>query len=133
MADREFVQKWIEKAKQDFDYASLSLDEEFEYFPQICWHFQQAAEKYLKTYIVAYDLEFRKIYDLAALINICGKKDPTFNLLLESCKHLQRYYIETRYPVVWEIKWKREDAINAKEAAKEITDFVKERIALFNV
>jgi HEPN domain-containing protein len=33
MAETELVKKWLEKANEDFGYASLSLEEEFECFP----------------------------------------------------------------------------------------------------
>ena len=125
MAEAELVKKWIKKADDDFGYASLSLKEEFEYFPQICWHFQQAAEKYLKAYIVAFDLEFKKIHDLAALIKICEYKNPSFVSLLDNCRYLQKFYVETRYPVVWETKYSRADAIKAQEAAERIIVFIK--------
>lgn len=128
MAEAQLVKKWIEKANEDFGYASASLADEYEYFPQICWHFQQAAEKYLKAYIVAYDLEFKKIHDLSALLKICEAKDPSFNSLLENCKYLQKFYVETRYPVMWESKYAKKDALQAKEAAQAILTFVKDHL-----
>lgn len=78
MAESEFVKKWLQKADEDFEYAVSSLREELNFFPQICWHFQQAAEKYLKAYIVAFDLEFKKIHDLTALLKICENKNSDF-------------------------------------------------------
>ena len=125
MADPELVKKWIQKADEDFGYAALSLKEEFTFFPQICWHFQQAAEKYLKAYIVAFDLEFRKIHDLAALLNTCAKHNPPFSSLLENCTYLQKYYVESRYPVIWDTAYSRGDAQMAQEAAQRIIEFVK--------
>ena len=130
MAEKELVKRWVEKADQDFGYACASLEEELEYFPQICWLYQQAAEKYLKAYIIAYDLEFRKIHDLIALLKICEKKDPVFTSLLEECKYLQKFYVETRYPVVWETKYSKEDALKAKEAAQAIISMVKKLLPL---
>lgn len=130
MAETALIKKWLTKSDEDFGYASLSLDEEFNYFPQICWHFQQAAEKCLKAYIVAYDLEFKKIHDLAALLKICEGKESSFKLLNEQCKFLQKFYIETRYPVVWETKYSREDALKAKEGAQKISEFVKKLLSL---
>jgi HEPN domain-containing protein len=129
MAKVELVIEWIKKADEDFGYASLSLEEEFEYFPQICWHFQQAAEKILKAYVVAFDLEFRKIHDLVALLKICEGKDSTFSSIFEECKYLQKFYVETRYPVVWETKYKREDALKAEESAQKIMALVKKFIS----
>jgi len=128
MAEAELVKKWLLKAEEDFGYAALTLEEEFEYFPQICWHFQQAAEKYLKAYIVAFDLEFKKIHDLATLLKICEKKDPSFSRLSENCRYLQKFYIETRYPVVWESKHTKEDALKAQKAAQAIKKFVEDKL-----
>lgn len=129
MAESELVKKWIEKTNEDFGYASLSLKEEFKYFPQICWHFQQAAEKILKAYIVANDLEFKKIHDLLALLKICAAKDGSFGSLSDACKYLQKFYIETRYPVVWETKYAREDALKAQEASTQVIGFVKKLLS----
>jgi HEPN domain-containing protein len=129
MAEAELVKKWVEKAKEDFGYASSSIEEGMEYYPQICWHFQQAAEKYLKAYIVAHDLEFRKVHDLAALLKICERKLEAFSSLLDSCKYLQKFYVEARYPVAWEIKYSRDDAIKAKEAAQNIIEFVDKQLS----
>ena len=128
MAEPELVKKWVQKADEDFGYAALSLEEGFEYFPQICWHFQQAAEKYLKANIIAFDLEFRKIHDLIALLKTCESKDPSFHSLLGSCTYLQRFYVESRYPVAWESNYSREHAVKAKEAAQAIIEFVKKTL-----
>jgi len=50
MADPQLVQEWLNRADEDFGCAD-SVIEESPYFAQICFHFQQAAEKYLKAYI----------------------------------------------------------------------------------
>jgi len=128
MADAALVKKWMEKADEDFGYATLSLKEGFSFFPQICWHFHQAAEKYLKAYNIAFDLEFRKIHDLIALLKICESNDPAFHSLVESCTYLQRFYIETRYPVIWQVAYTKEQAVSAQEAAQTIIEFVTKHI-----
>lgn len=43
----EIVKEWIKKADEDFDFAEVVLEHKA-FYPQICFHFQQAAEKYLK-------------------------------------------------------------------------------------
>lgn len=129
MADPELVKRWIQKADEDFGYAALSLKEEFTFFPQICWHFQQAAEKYLKAYIVAYDLEFRKIHDLAALLHICEKYNPAFSALQEQCTYLQKYYVESRYPVLWETSCSKDETHMARQAPQKIIEFIKKALS----
>jgi HEPN domain-containing protein len=75
MADSQLVREWIGKADEDFGFA-VSVIEESPYYSQICFHFHQAAEKYLKAHIIAYDLDFQKIHDLPVLLKICMQKDP---------------------------------------------------------
>lgn len=65
----EIIREWIEKAEEDFGFASSSI-EHTDYFAQICFHFQQAAEKYLKAFIIANKLEFRPIHNLIELLEI---------------------------------------------------------------
>jgi HEPN domain-containing protein len=71
MVDFSIAQEWIEKADEDFEFALVNFQEGKPFVAQICFHFQQSAEKYLKGYIVARDLEFRKTHDLSMLLSIC--------------------------------------------------------------
>jgi len=123
MVNKKLINEWIEKAEEDFGFAS-SIIEESAYYAQICFHFQQAAEKYLKTYIVAYELEFRKSHELVELLGICKAKDQTFASIEEECNYLNRFYIDTRYPVHWPVSYSKEDALKAKIAVKKIADTV---------
>jgi len=83
MVDIEIVREWLAKADEDFEFARLNFEEGKPFFGQICFHFQQAVEKYLKSYIIANELEFLKIHDLPLLLKICLSKDPSFEQLRE--------------------------------------------------
>jgi HEPN domain-containing protein len=125
MAPDELVNEWLKKAEEDYGFASLTLaDPAINYYAQICFHFQQAAEKYLKAYIVAFQLEFKKIHDLSELLNICTKKSSALTTLAECCNFLTDYYIDTRYPVHWPAAMSREEAQKAKTATKTIRDTI---------
>lgn len=128
MADVKIVQEWLAEAEEDFNFASVNLKEQDRFFSRICFHFQQAAEKYLKAYIVAYDLPFYKIHDLTKLIKICQKKDKTFRVLLRDAQFLTDLYVDTRYPAVWPVGGTKKEAEEAKEAAQRIGDFVKKKL-----
>lgn len=62
--DSKITKEWLDRAEDDLGYAKASLDEELEFFDLICFHFQQAAEKYLKAFVVARGLQFKKIHEL---------------------------------------------------------------------
>lgn len=41
MVDRRLVDEWLGKADEDFGFASINLDEDRPFFPQICFHFHR--------------------------------------------------------------------------------------------
>jgi HEPN domain-containing protein len=128
MADPKIVREWINKAEEDYAFAKINLEGENKFYPQICFHFQQAAEKYLKAFIVAYDLEFEKMHNLINLLKICAKKEPSLLSLMNQCETLNTAYIETRYPVHWPTDFSKEKAVKFQNAAQEIARTVKETL-----
>lgn len=127
MADKKIVKEWLDKADQDFGFSNTYLPET-DYYDQLCFFFQQAGEKYLKAYIVRYELTFEKEHNLVRLLEICKTYNPEFEKLREAYKILTPFYTETRYPDAVRGVFTREDAIKAKKAAKEIGSFVKGNI-----
>jgi HEPN domain-containing protein len=99
------------------------------YYAQVCFHYQQAAEKYLKAYIVAHELEFRKSHELLELLSICEKEDRSILMVEEDCQYLNRFYIDTRYPVHWPANYTKEHALKAQNAAKNIADTIKKMLS----
>ena len=124
MADAQVIREWLKKADEDFEFA-VSVIEESTFYAQICFHFHQAAEKYLKSVVVGWDLEFKKIHDLPVLLKSVLAKEPSLQTLLDDCKQLNRYYIDTRYPVHWPTEYTKEETLRAKKAAEHIRDVVK--------
>lgn len=118
------VKEWIEKAEEDFKFASSSLELE-NYFAQICFHFQQSAEKYLKAFIIANGLEFRPVHNLLELLEICRVKEPNIKQIEEACRYLNPFYIDTRYPVHWPTNYDKETAIQANDSIKQIRKWIR--------
>jgi HEPN domain-containing protein len=127
MADQQVVIEWLKKADEDFEFA-VSIIEDSTYYAQICFHFHQAAEKYFKSFIIAWDLEFKKIHDLPVLLKLCIDKEPSLKAVMDDCKFLNRFYIDTRYPVHWPTQYTKEEALKAKTATKNIRTIVKKNL-----
>ncbi|MGB2929452.1 MAG: HEPN domain-containing protein [Desulfobacterales bacterium] len=128
MVDRDVIKEWITKADQDFEFARINFEEEKQFFAQICFHFNQSAEKYLKAFIIANRLEFRKIHDLHLLLKQCKSNDPSFSQLEDDCEYLTTFYIETRYPVHWPTAFTKEEAEKAHRSANNIREFIKKKL-----
>ena len=130
MVDAEIISEWITKADEDFEFALINFEERRPFHAQICFHFQQSAEKYLKSFIVAKDLEFRRSHELPLLLNICLSIDPSFQVLRDDCEYLTTFYVETRYPVSWPTHFTEQETRKCSEAAKRIQSFVKKKVGI---
>jgi HEPN domain-containing protein len=128
MVDVVIVREWLAKADEDFEFARINLEEGKPFFAQICFHLQQAAEKYLKAYIIAHELEFLKIHDLPLLLKICLSKDPSFEHLREDCEYLTTFYVDTRYPVHWPALFSPQETQKALKSAERIRSLVKNKL-----
>jgi HEPN domain-containing protein len=130
MADPRLVSEWLEKAEEDFGFA-ISIIEDSTFYAQICFHFHQAAEKHLKTYMIARDMEFKRIHDLPVLLKSCSAIEPNLQVLQDDCRFLNRFYIDTRYPVHWPANYSKEEALKAKKAAEHIRNAIRNALKLF--
>jgi HEPN domain-containing protein len=126
MADSLIVQEWLTKADEDLSFAETTLLEGNTFFAQICFHFQQAAEKYLKAFIIAAGMEFEKVHNLVYLLKICRKIEPSLENLFEECELLNASYIDTRYPVHWPTNYTKERAFCSRDAALKVANEIKE-------
>ena len=129
MADSRLVSEWLKKAEEDFGFA-CSVLEDSSFYAQICFHFHQGAEKFLKTFIVARDLEFQKIHDLLALLKLCSSVEPALQEINEHCKFLNRFYIDTRYPVHWPTNYTKDEALKAKNSSEQVRKAIRNVLAV---
>lgn len=130
MADPSVVKEWLVKADDDFLFAEANLREGSDFYAQLCFHFQQAAEKYLKAYIIGKGLPFDRVHDLVHLLKTCSAHTPEFSELKEECIFLNTAYIETRYPVHWPTEYTKETATEAHDAAEKIARLVREGLGI---
>ncbi len=122
----KYVQDWLARADEDIKVAELALKEGGLPNP-ICFHAQQAAEKYLKGFLAFYEKHVRKIHDLQSLISECKKIDANFSDIEKEAVYLTQFYTETRYP--GDItEFTLNEADGAYKATLKIRKFVLEKI-----
>ena len=128
MSNIDIYNEWIEIANIDYELAKRVFDERWpKQFITICYHSQQAAEKYLKGYLAYKEEEIIKTHMLDELLEICQKYDNLFKELKPKGEFLIPFASEIRYPKntfdITEIEAKK-----ALESAKEIMDFVRDKV-----
>jgi HEPN domain-containing protein len=93
----ELVSDWLAKAEEDFGLCEHLVDEGV--FPNaIGFHAQQAAEKYLKAFLVSRQADFPKTHDLGLLVELLRDVSPELADSLPDLDLLTPYGVEVRYP-----------------------------------
>ena len=119
----DYVKSWFSRADEDLALIAVLLKEKA-FFPNpICFHAEQAAEKYLKGFLAHHELHVRKVHDLETLVEDCKKVDQSFEEVLDDVIFLNQFYIESRYPDDY-IVFSSEDSKEACVTAEKIKEFV---------
>lgn len=123
----EFTREWIRKAESDFAIAQ-HLNEGGElYLYGTTFHAQQAAEKYLKAFLVWYQIEFRKTHDIQELLNLVSGVDHELPNVLSEAVDLTPYGVEYRYPGDYPDATV-EDATKVLTVARHVRDVIRSRL-----
>ena len=118
----DFVQQWLDKARKDLAASEVLLKEEFEDYENVGFHSQQAAEKFVKAFLVRHQIEFPKSHDMALLRQLVARIDPRLAEKLAIADSLTPYGVEFRYPgdLPSVSRTEGEKALRAAEQAREL-------------
>jgi HEPN domain-containing protein len=94
----EFTREWVRKAEIDFKTAGHLCHGGPDFTEGTAFHSQQAAEKYLKAFLVWHQIEFQKTHDIEALLRLAGKVDDKIPEILGDTVILTPYGVDYRYP-----------------------------------
>ena len=119
----EVVREWVLKAENDFTNAvhTLKLKEKCP-TDTVCFHAQQAVEKYLKALLVFKNIDFRKTHDICELMAMLPQElQPALSGSEQDL--LTDYATDSRYPGIYEpitLSEAREAVAIMKRARKQM-------------
>ncbi|MDP4011529.1 MAG: HEPN domain-containing protein [Candidatus Roizmanbacteria bacterium] len=122
---REHASEWFAIADDDLAYANVGLKED-DFYSLIAFHAQQAAEKYLKGFLVLHGIKPLYSHDLSILIKECAKLDPTFTEIASEADILSPFAVDIRYPVYYS-SISSAQANKAVSCAEVVKIFIRER------
>jgi len=125
---REVVGQWLARAEADLSVAERLLSEDDLYAWAVGFHAQQAAEKFLKAFLVQWQIEFPKTHDLAQVLALVGSKDRALAESLKETAALTPYGVEIRYPGEFP-EVTASDAQQALELASGVREAVRSALA----
>ena len=95
--------EWFYFADADLDSALILNDAYHKHHAIICYHCQQAVEKYLKAFLCYNGMIPPKIHVLETLCALCSEFDVSFNDIAKDCAYLSPFAVHARYPLELEI------------------------------
>jgi|WetSurMetagenome_2_1015567.scaffolds.fasta_scaffold1151195_1 HEPN domain-containing protein len=125
----EYIKNWLFRANEDIAVIKNLIESGAEFYTStICFHAQQASEKFLKAFLVYHDVDFPKTHDVDFLLLECQKINNTaFEIDLKS---LTDFGIAVRYPDDFYIPDVKE-TLEYRDIAFEIKEIV-ERLIVMN-
>jgi HEPN domain-containing protein len=94
--DIDFIKQWFEKADHDIIAAHRLIEITPVILDNACFHCQQAAEKYLKAYLLYKRHRIKKIHFVSQLQVSCAEFDKEFAII--DLKNLDLFAVDARYP-----------------------------------
>ena len=132
MSDRiDLVKSWLKLANEDIIVAQQLMQYEDPILRSICFHCQQAVEKYIKGFIIYLDGDFSFTHDISRLLYELKQYESDLNLDDISPDELTAYAVESRYPDT-ENSITLEKSKEAISIALEVRDRILQKVKLFN-
>jgi HEPN domain-containing protein len=129
MNSDDLVRGWFAKAASDLRNAEIILASEPGDLPTdtVCFHCQQAVEKYLKGFLASKNREFPLTHNLSALVEEAAVADGVFSGVRAKAESLTPYAVSIRYPDDFQMPALQE-AREAFAIAQEIRALVLGRV-----
>ena len=124
---RKLVGQWVDKADQDLRAADALLQQVPRLAYPVCFHCQQASEKYLKAYLTCRQVEFGKTHNIRELLDLVASVDDEVSQELAAAATLTPYGVEARYPGDLP-EPSEEDSKEALTLAHQVAEAVSKRL-----
>jgi HEPN domain-containing protein len=126
MVKKEVVE-WITKADKDLDEAKF-LFENNRPLENVAYFVHQAIEKYFKGFLINNGWELEKIHDLVRLVKETTRLDKSFERFISIMEEITDFYIESRYPVGYEVEYTKEEIERAIREAELLGASIKNKL-----
>ena len=123
----ELARQWVIKAGNDLLNADNNLHAETIPLDTVCFHCQQAAEKFLKAFLVGKGRTYPITHDLLAILENILPINLDAEQLRDNLALLTPYAVEVRYPDDFFMP-SLQDAHEAREAANRVKNWLEKAL-----
>ena len=120
----DLVRGWLRKAASDL--VAMKASAQAGSLDAACFHAQQAAEKFLKAYLIEQDQAIPRTHNLYKLLALSSEFESAFQQLTDAADLLTPFAVEARYDTEF---WPSTEILEqAEAAANRIAQFVSARM-----
>jgi HEPN domain-containing protein len=119
--------QWVRKAEEDIEAARSLVAQAKPPRDIVCFHCQQAAEKYLKALLQARGLSIPYTHDLEEILDLLDPHDATLKPLRGDTAFLTRFAVSYRYPGA---RARTREMRSAVRKAERVRAEVRDRLGL---
>lgn len=127
MDKQRVVKEWFSKGDKDIKDAEF-LFKHNRALETISFHIQQAAEKYLKGFLISKGKELEMIHDLVKLLQDAIRIDSDFEQFKDIVKKVTNFYFESRYPVGYKVEYTKKEIEEALSQTKKLIKLINKKI-----
>jgi HEPN domain-containing protein len=121
----DFIKQWLLKANEDLLVIDKLTEFEIIATSSVCFHCQQAVEKFLKAFLIANGINVKKTHNIEFLLSECSDIDKDYVEI--DPKELSDFGVDARYPGDMYIPDESE-TLEYKKLAFEIKNLVESKI-----
>jgi HEPN domain-containing protein len=119
--------RWVRKAEDDIEGARDLAARKPPLRDLVCFHCQQAAEKYLKAFLQEAGVPVPRTHDLDRLLNLVVAHDSTLQRLERGLNSLSRYAVDYLYPI---LRTRARQMQSALRLAERVRKELRQRLRL---
>lgn len=95
---KKLTKEWVRKAEADLAVVKNILHVRPPLNDEICYHCQQAGEKYIKALLQELSITAPRTHNLLKLVDLLLPRAPTLRVLRRGARSLRKYAVDYRYP-----------------------------------
>jgi HEPN domain-containing protein len=124
--ESHYPRDWLRIAEKDWRRMNHALDDGDA--EEAGFWLQQAAEKYLKAYLLSKGWVLRKIHDLEVLVNEAAAQMSDIGRYAKACRKISGYYIAERYPLLDSLSLTLEEVARSRDEVVGLVQLIRREL-----
>jgi HEPN domain-containing protein len=123
----QYATDWMRVAEKDWKRVNRALEDGDA--EEAGFWLQQAAEKYLKAYLLFKGWTLRRVHDLEVLLNEATNYQRELSRYVSACQKISGYYLAERYPIMDGPSLTAEDVLGSREDIEPLIDYIRRELS----